>query len=240
MMMEEKTLATFQHQVMCERKKINYGEKFFHSHNGYELFILLDGSVNYYVESEGQTLIPGNVLCIKPYSFHRKEGGPEDPLDRIIISIREDLMDSLSSVDVDLSACFYTSAISYLNVTHLNDNELHQIVEYATLLEDILTKDAYAKSLLIEIYLKQILIIINQHFLENGLVSQKNIMPPLVKHTISYIEEHISEEIHLQDLSQHFHHNGTYISRSFKKITGISLQNYILGKKITLEKKYLR
>ena len=132
-MMEEKTLATFQQQIMCERKKINYGEKFFHSHNGYELFILLDGTVNYYVESEGQTLKPGNVLCIKPYNFHRKEGGPVDPLDRIIISIREDMMQSLSSDDVALSACFYTSAISHFNVSQFLYTPLHPFVEYATL-----------------------------------------------------------------------------------------------------------
>lgn len=65
-------------------------------------------------------------------------------------------------------------------------------------------------------------------------------MPQLVTDIFVYIEEHISEAISLKRLSQHLHYNETYISRHFKNITGISLQKYIIIKKITLAQKYLR
>jgi YesN/AraC family two-component response regulator len=64
-------------------------------------------------------------------------------------------------------------------------------------------------------------------------------MPSLVSNAIAYIEQNISKGITLNDLSEHFHHNGTYISRTFKKTTGISLNNYIIQKRINISKKYM-
>lgn len=64
-------------------------------------------------------------------------------------------------------------------------------------------------------------------------------MPRLVSGTIAYIEQHLTEEITLDILAEHFHHNGTYMSRCFKNITGISLHQYIIRKRISLAKKYL-
>ena len=65
-------------------------------------------------------------------------------------------------------------------------------------------------------------------------------MPGLVMETFNYIENHLTEEITLKCLEENLHYNGTYISRRFKRITGISLQNFIIAKKVMLSCKLLR
>ena len=65
-------------------------------------------------------------------------------------------------------------------------------------------------------------------------------MPPLIRGTMHYIEEHLTEPISLADLSAAFYHNGTYISRYFKSITGLSISQYILYKRISLSQKLLK
>lgn len=64
-------------------------------------------------------------------------------------------------------------------------------------------------------------------------------MPRLIQDTMMYIEEHLAEEITLSDLSAVFFHNGTYISRCFKGVTGLTISQYILYKRISLAQKYL-
>jgi len=57
-------------------------------------------------------------------------------------------------------------------------------------------------------------------------------------HTISkvidYIEQNISEHLTLQGVSQQFCLSEFHFSRIFKTITGVSLKQYILGRKLTL------
>ena len=66
------------------------------------------------------------------------------------------------------------------------------------------------------------------------------IMPDFLAETFSYIEDHLCEEITLKQLAEHVHHNGTYLSRCFKKLSGASLTQYILAKRIALAQKLLR
>lgn len=57
---------------------------------------------------------------------------------------------------------------------------------------------------------------------------------------ISYINEHISEKITLDELSQKFFVNKYYLSHRFKALFGITLGDYITQKRLSLAKSYLR
>jgi AraC-like DNA-binding protein len=64
-------------------------------------------------------------------------------------------------------------------------------------------------------------------------------MPELVRKTMEYIEEHITQHITLGQLAEQFYMNSTSISRQFKKHTGLTLRSYILGRRIELAKTLL-
>lgn len=44
-----------------------------HNHDGYELFLFLDGCVTFFSEHGGFSLEPGSLLLIPPHMFHRAE-----------------------------------------------------------------------------------------------------------------------------------------------------------------------
>lgn len=56
----------------------------------------------------------------------------------------------------------------------------------------------------------------------------------LINKVIDYIEGNISEPLTLQELSNHFFLSEFHFSRMFKIMTGSSLKQYILGRKLTL------
>lgn len=222
--------------ILCNHLTISYTGNFFHNHDGYELFLLLDGDLNYYIEGVGMHLERGNLVLIKPYDFHRREIVKGSSYERIVINIKDTYMGKLSSDKTDLSACFINNKSSLLKLTE------QQIIEYTLSAQNLsqeLESGEYGSDILADTYIKQILIMANRISEKKNHVGIINIMPSLVSNTIAHIEQHISEEISLQHLAETFHHNGTYISRCFKKITGISLQQYILRKRVTLAKKYL-
>lgn len=231
----EKTLDALNENILCNHQTIVHTGAFFHNHDGYELFLLLEGDLNYYIEQVGMQLERGYLVLIKPYDFHRRDIVSGSSYERIVINIKDLYMERLSSDNSDLSACFH-------NKRHLLKLNEQQIVDYTLIAQQLsheLQTNEFGSEILVDSYIKQILVMINRISNNQNHGGMKNIMPSLVSNTIAFIEQHISEEITLDILSDCFHHNGTYISRCFKKITGISLQQYIIRKRVTLAKKYL-
>ena len=61
-----------------------------------------------------------------------------------------------------------------------------------------------------------------------------------VNEIIAYIEDHLSENITITALSEHFYLNGDYLARLFKKYAHVSLGHYITVQKISVSQKMLR
>jgi two-component system, response regulator YesN len=68
--------------------------------------------------------------------------------------------------------------------------------------------------------------------------SNENMASPVDK-TKKYIENHISEEISMEDIAQNVHLNADYLTRIFKKELGISISRYIINRKMDIAKKLL-
>lgn len=235
----KKIFCQLDDDILCEHKTTDEGELAFHNHDGYELLLLLHGDINYYIEGEGLHLERGNLICVKPYDFHRREIMKKGNYERIVIHIKESFLESLSTKHTDVSECFYRVPAGKINVLQFDEEEIIQYSLLTQQLSQVLSSNDYGTDILVDAYIKQILVMVNQHSRNKKIMSIKNIMPPLVAETISFIDKNISEKITLEILSDHLNYNGTYISRSFKKIYGISIQQYIISKRITLAKKYL-
>ena len=66
-----------------------------------------------------------------------------------------------------------------------------------------------------------------------------SIMPLPVKGAFLFVQEHLTENFTIQELAEALHHNSDYISRCFKKTMGITLQDYIIAKRISRAQEYL-
>lgn len=91
-MKNKKALEPLQSNIECDRVIVHNGGDFFHNHDGYELFLLLEGELNYYIEQVGSNIKRGNLVCIKPYDFHTRDVIDKNSYDRIVINIKEAYM----------------------------------------------------------------------------------------------------------------------------------------------------
>lgn len=230
--------------IVCEHKSINDpvdSTMIFHNHDGYEILFLIDGEVDLYTEGVGKRLIPGDLACIRANDFHAVNLYSKYVYNRIVINIIRPLLHSLSSEHSNLSACFQTDAYQKLNVYHLSNTDITHFIRLASGLREALKNKSFGDDILADTYLKQILILINRCTLEDTVnIKSRDVMPELVAKLFNYIDEHITEEITVQMLADYTHHNGVYLSRCFKNVTGTSIQQYIIAKRIMLAQRLLR
>lgn len=230
-------------EILCECKTITAPLDYsmdLHNHDGYEVLLVLKGMVNLYTEFGGSRLERGDLICMDELAFHRVEVITRGIYDRIVVNVKRHVLEAASSRQTDLQTCFRRSHLSNVNVIHLSEEEIWQLDLYAHSLQRSLLGKMPGDEILADACLKQIMVTVNRHFLEQDIHPRTEIMPGLVMETFKYIENHLSEEITLKNLEESLHYNGTYISRCFKRIAGISLQSFIIAKKIMLSCKLLR
>lgn len=230
-------------EIQCECKTItallDYSMDM-HNHDGYEVLLVLGGIINFYTEFGGSRLERGDLVCVDELNFHRVEVITRGIYDRVVVNVKRHILEGASSEQTDLQTCFRRKPMNALNVIHLSEEEVLRLDVYARSLQASLCGKKPGDEILSDAYLKLIMVMVNRHFLGQDVLPRPEIMPGLVMETFNYIENHLTEEITLKCLEENLHYNGTYISRRFKRITGISLQNFIIAKKIMLSCKLLR
>ena len=279
----QNSLALLPRDILCDWKTLAHPDRpvfaddgltasqprYFHSHDGYEIFMLLSGEMNFYAEGEGITVHPGNIVCIRPFAFHRGEVLTHESYDRVVINIRSETLRALNTEKSDLSLCFSQSG-RRLSLYAPDNRERNDFLEHARILRDALLQEsgtkvsapagfpdkkqpgadprtAYGCDILARSHLEQLLLLLCRMALAESrnetaaaASEEGSIMPSLVSLIFSFVEDHLSEDLSLKRLSHELGRSGIYLSRCFKEITGISLQQYILNKRIQLAQKYLR
>ncbi|MBE5930601.1 MAG: helix-turn-helix domain-containing protein [Lachnospiraceae bacterium] len=217
----------FQHQTT------NYSlDGAFHRHEGYELYLFLQGNVNCYVEQQCFHMERGDLLVIRPGQYHRPVMLDQSNYERITLNFQETLLQKLSTRQTDLASSFRGPSKDNVCLIRLSAQQLQHYLSLISKIEPLLTSDEFGADLLVQSYLTRLFVFINQVLRTAGKPTS-NIMPKLIRDLLRYIDTHLSESITLETLEREFYLNGTYISRQFKKHTGLTLRNYIPERRIS-------
>ena len=237
-----KYLIVLENEIICECKDINTGfdaRDVLHNHDGYELLLLLNGKLDMYSEGDGKALDRGDLVCVKNHCFHHVRLNSPGVYDRVIINFKESTLERLGSEKSDLGRCFSQTPAGKLNYLHLGEEQVRQFLKYARELQAALKDAEFGADVLADALLTQILVLVNRCVSEESKPEHAGVMPKLVSETFAYIDEHLTEDLSLAVLEQQLQYNGIYISRCFKKVMGITLQQYIIAKRCSLAQQYL-
>ena len=241
--MAEKLFNPIDYPFLCYRNTTRESKDAplipYHRHAAYEIYLFLGGSMKIYIEQSCFSCEPGDLFLISPEQFHTCSCSEDCEYDRIVINIKDELIQKLSYEDVYLAECFRIENINQVKRVTLSACERERFMEIYEKFHSIRTQVGFGYTRLTNAYLTQILVFINRLFLSTQHDDTKNLMPPLIRYVMTDIQEHLSEPITLDDLSEKFFFNGKYISRRFKKYTGLTIRTYILDQRIALAKRLL-
>lgn len=211
----------------------------YHYHDGYEIYVFLNGTVNYYVEQKCYHLKRGDIVIIRPNEFHRGICINTGVYERIVMNMRSSFFDKIKNPIVDLGSCFWNREHGCDNLAHMNEHDLDRLIMLSYELKQSYESNKEEQKYIMYPALIELLSLVNRTFLENSSSRHENYMPTLVEEAMAYIEKNLTNIISHEDIANHLYHNSTYINRLFKEATGLTMTQYIIHKRLSLATGYL-
>lgn len=213
----------------------------FHSHDFYEIYLFLSGSVSYYIEDAGYNLVPGDVLIMPPGSMHRPVNtDPNVAYERCYLWIGVETLRSLQDNDCPFIEILETCSATSNYLVHFEEKKLARFRELFENIIRLKTTQEVSWNLACRAYLTLLFIDICKEVASGKAILDLKHKNGIIPQVISYINEHITEELNLNDLSEEFYISKYHLIREFKKYTNRTLYSYIISKRIIIAKQLIQ
>ncbi len=207
-----------------------------HHHDFYEVYYLLSGQVEYWVEGRIIQLKPGDLLLIGPMELHRPIVGPENTVyERIVLWINPSYLENLAG-DNTLSRCFAPELPNLICPSGADRPSIHSKM-------GDLVREYYSKEFGSEVcaygLLLQLMVQLNRMVLHTGSLEQERQLSPLVQKALHYISDHIAEDISLDSIAAACFISKYHLSHAFSREVGISVYRYTMIKRLLMARQLL-
>ena len=199
----------------------------YHIHDSYELFCLVKGKVGYIVEGHTYKLKAGAVLLMRKGEAHKLIVNESQEYERYVLNFRPELFGAFSP---NLLIPYTSRALGTANLYLPQALDISAI----SMLEKVFKEAPLigARDAVI-VNIASLLANIGIAFSKNEVKHphQENALGGAI---ISYINENLLSELSLEKISSALHISPSQINRIFKRISGTSVYDYILSKRLIL------
>lgn len=206
----------------------------FHYHDFYKIIYFVDGNVSYKIEGKTYQLKSHDFILVDYNAIHKPEIDSAIPYERYIIYLSEEFMKHENGADESLAHCFELARQNRNQVVHFAPGSYEDILSCLMRIEEEgQAKQAFLNDRMLEAAFLQFMVLFNRAciaqpkaFITTAVYNEK------IVDVISYIQEHLTEEINIDFLAGHFFVSKYYLMRMFKEATGYSIHQYINEKRI--------
>lgn len=209
-----------------------------HHHDFYEVYYLLDGQVEYWVDGRIIRMEPGDLLLINPQELHRPlVGSDSDRYERIVLWINKDYLENFASEKNKLSRCFDQSLPNRICPADAErpilKARMHELVR------EYYSRD-FGSHLCAQGLFLQLMVQLNRLALRTEDPDrEEGQLSALVQQTMSYIRDHISAHLSLEGIASHLYVSKYHLSHAFSREVGVSLYRYIMLRRLLLARQLL-
>ena len=223
--------AIYYHHVRTEAT----GGEYLHpseAHASYEMLLLLEGEISYIIEGETYTAGPGDMIFVAPGEIHAIRIDGRKPYERLVLLFD---IDALRSMMRELCAPLEVFSREAGERLHIVPRALVSEYGLDRLLGEIFScedEDRY-KRLFIMSKLLGFMIQTDKMFsAHKERLASPTSKDGLVSAAVTYIGEHISEPIRLEDVADHLFVSKSTLCHRFAKTVHMTTMHYILLKKM--------
>lgn len=209
-----------------------------HHHDFYEVYYLLDGQVEYWVDGRIIRMEPGDLLLINPQELHRPlVGSDRDRYERIVLWIQKDYLENMASGKNKLSRCFDQSLPNRICPADAErpilKARMHELVR------EFYSRD-FGSSLCAQGLFLQLMVQLNRLALRTDDPDrEEGQMSVLVQQTMNYIRDNISSPLSLEGIASHLYVSKYHLSHAFSREVGVSVYRYIMLRRLLLARQLL-
>lgn len=211
----------------------------FHSHDGFEIYFLISGDVNYFIEKKVYALKYGDLVITNDYEVHTPSFRSGKTYERIIIQFSSELPEKFSTPGLNLLDCFINRPLGLNNKISLSKNKLAELLNLFGRIESSSSSNALGSDILKTTAFIDLLVFINRVYTNANRVEDHPNVPDKLLPILDYIDDNLDSQLSLVTLENRFYLNRFYLSRLFKECTGINIHEYITLKRISKAKMLL-
>lgn len=199
-----------------------------HNHNDYEILLFLEGDAKYVVEDKTYTLAPGDLIIIRKHEFHRIYHNSPTPYRRVVLMVSPGFFQENCCTDYEAQ---------FLNAPLGTGHKITaDTVRSSGLYDAFLRYQKYSEGYrlpcsapILKAVIMEILYLINQvHRFSSSDYSTNPI-----KSVIVYLNNNYDTDITLDSLQEKFYISKYYLCREFRKLTGLTIHDYVRRKRLT-------
>ena len=200
-----------------------------HTHTHAEVYYFLGGKVTYHIEGSEYTLVPGDILLLRPGEAHCAQVSSQPDYERICLHFDPKLLSSLDP-EGSLIRPFFDRQPGKRNLYRTDNDACTQLLSSMTV-----PKAEPRLNILGN------LILLLKHISDAFEAGHEGSRTPdtLEYRLISYINKNLEGELTLHELCDRFFVSRTQLCRLFKQATGTSVGNYISTKRMLLARELL-
>lgn len=211
-----------------------------HYHDYYEIYFFLGNEMKYFVRNRSYKVKRFDILFIDKFTYHRTLYNENSPIERILINFDQSLLDIIGNSNVRnrIAEMFQMRKLSFSDnfSRYLCDNFMHKILP-AYCETNSETCILRAKLLFLHLLLE-----IAETFEKHTVYEDSGNQTPKEKRVaevVEFINSNYMQKLTLDDISKNFFVNKFYLCHIFKEITGVSIVEYIVNKRMHEAEKLL-
>ena len=209
-----------------------------HHHDFYEVYFLLDGEVEYWVDGRILKMSPGDLLLINPMELHRPMLTENNRVyERIVVWINKAYLEGLDGDS--LSQCFDPDHPNHTHLIRLTASERTGITALLGELVRESYSQEYGSSLSAYGLFLQFMVQLNRLARHTGKPEESRQQSALVQQVLAYIAQNLSGPMSLEELAERFFVSKYYLSHTFSAEVGVSLYRYIMLRRLLLARQLL-
>lgn len=215
----------------------------YHYHDFDKILVFFKGNITYTIEGKAYPLIPEDIILVPQGDSHKVESNDDSVYERLVIYLSPQYLANIEEMGISLRECFLRVKQRYSNVVRLTEKGESSLTVLAKQMKQTVTKtekqefeSLYQKTLLL-----QFLISLNREMTEERIhfVNTNRCNKKIVE-IIQYINNHLTEEINIDSLSENFYISKYHMMRLFKAETGYTIGNYINQKRLLYARELLK
>ena len=212
-----------------------------HYHDFYKIIVFYCGNVTYMIEGKSYMLEPGDIIFVNRGDIHKPTIDSAVPYERTILYISPEYLESCRDREYDPFFCFLQESEKK---SYVMRPEAFGETEAGRLLTGLKGKEErygwkQERMLLFQLFL----VALNRMCMEKE--QKKESRPGAVYNQkvidlLTYLREHIFEDISIDGLAETFYISKYHMMRLFKNETGYTIHRYITEKRIAAAKEKLQ
>lgn len=231
----EECVSTKSYAVFYSDKEEQVKEM--HIHDCCEVFLCLSDNNEFLIGDSVFSANKYDLFAVNQFEIHKLMENEKEFCKRYVFKVHPQFSLLNSTSKTDLSACFYDRKNINRKAT-LTKQQAQSLIE---LFESMRSMGQYGDDVLSSVNAVKALLLTNRYLMmsatgNSGVPYSEN---NLVHSVVEYINEHMLEDISLDEISSIHYVSKNHLCRIFKKQTGTTVINYIIVRRIAEAKKFL-